>query len=663
MIGAVVRFPEDPDRMCYFDLLDIVRKGLKYNSVDRVYFYTPGSKLFDDGLRLIWDDKTTIEMINIWNRYGEIDLYVEHKIDVPKPLDESLNLIGPFVEDSHAFTTTEGKDEVVGGINEGVSTFNTPDTVVGSQKLNEDAYEVVAEKGSFRAVFEGLDCGSRAEGEQPEGSRADCEGPNGSLRDECEGVEGLRVELEEDEGIRAEFQGNGLGAGHNVEKENEGGHFQDPFDDESVYLVRVRYLSDGENDGELQAAREKLRQYKRGKKPVVNETVEGDENDEHRQRNVQQHNYVVGGEGNPVQGSHLECSHSSDNLSLVGSDGEEDSAKWQKSNHIHYNHNAAFPDFSLGMVFRDGAQFKAAIHKYSMLSRKQLKIVKNEPKRVRVKCKAAAKCASMIYASYSKKARGMQVTSFFEEHSCAVSFKNKMVDVKMISIELETDIKDQPKMKLKEIQSRINEKLHVDVNITCAKRVKKTVKEKLTGNFREEFGMLRDYANELLDKNSGSTVILHVDRFTEDSPHVFKRLYICFDALKNGWQKGRKPIIGVDGCFLKGLFQGELLSAVGKDGNHQMYPVAWAVVKVENAETWTWFMELLATDLGFGDGFGYTIMSDKQKGLALAIEAIVPRVEKRNCAHHVFVNWEGHKRPKSMEFAFWNIAKATTERQ
>lgn len=32
-------------------------------------------------------------------------------------------------------------------------------------------------------------------------------------------------------------------------------------------------------------------------------------------------------------------------------------------------------------------------------------------------------------------------------------------------------------------------------------------------------------------------------------------------------------------CFLKGDTKGQLLSIVGIDGDNQMYPIAWAIVK------------------------------------------------------------------------------------
>lgn len=41
-------------------------------------------------------------------------------------------------------------------------------------------------------------------------------------------------------------------------------------------------------------------------------------------------------------------------------------------------------------------------------------------------------------------------------------------------------------------------------------------------------------------------------------------------------------MIGLDGCFLKGMLKGEILSLVGKGFNNQMYPIAWAIVEIEN---------------------------------------------------------------------------------
>ncbi|MBA0770534.1 hypothetical protein Gotri_019158 [Gossypium trilobum] len=98
--------------------------------------------------------------------------------------------------------------------------------------------------------------------------------------------------------------------------------------------------------------------------------------------------------------------------------------------------------------------------------------------------------------------------------------------------------------------------------------------------------MLWDYADELILKNPGNTIKMAVNRVRLESPPHFKRLYVCFGALKRGRKEGCRPILGLDGCFLKGPFKGLLLAVVAKDGNNQMYPVAWAIVEGECIDSW-----------------------------------------------------------------------------
>ncbi|MBA0613337.1 hypothetical protein Godav_013786 [Gossypium davidsonii] len=94
---------------------------------------------------------------------------------------------------------------------------------------------------------------------------------------------------------------------------------------------------------------------------------------------------------------------------------------------------------------------------------------------------------------------------------------------------------------------------------------------------KKEFTILWDYADELRLKNLGSTIKMAVNRVMFESLPHFKRFYVCFEALKRGWKEGCRPILGLDGFFLKGPFKGKMLSAVGRDENNQMYQVAWGI--------------------------------------------------------------------------------------
>ncbi|GJY16522.1 hypothetical protein Tco_0386944 [Tanacetum coccineum] len=45
---------------------------------------------------------------------------------------------------------------------------------------------------------------------------------------------------------------------------------------------------------------------------------------------------------------------------------------------------------------------------------------------------------------------------------------------------------------------------------------------------------------------------------------------------------------------------GEILIVVGRDDNNHIFQIAWALVNVENKDNWSWFLELLGEDIGFG---------------------------------------------------------------
>ena len=58
--GTMVRIFEDPDTISYFELCNIVQKNFAYHTLLSVHYYILDSRSFDDWLRLIWNDNSTI---------------------------------------------------------------------------------------------------------------------------------------------------------------------------------------------------------------------------------------------------------------------------------------------------------------------------------------------------------------------------------------------------------------------------------------------------------------------------------------------------------------------------------------------------------------------------------------------------------------------------
>ena len=75
-------------------------------------------------------------------------------------------------------------------------------------------------------------------------------------------------------------------------------------------------------------------------------------------------------------------------------------------------------------------------------------------------------------------------------------------------------------------------------------------------------------------------------------------MYIRYNAQNVGFLEGCRPIIGLDGCHVKGRFGGKILSATAKDENDNIFPVALAVAEQENRDSWVWFLQQFSNDIG-----------------------------------------------------------------
>nr|KYP44150.1 hypothetical protein KK1_034372 [Cajanus cajan] len=72
----------------------------------------------------------------------------------------------------------------------------------------------------------------------------------------------------------------------------------------------------------------------------------------------------------------------------------------------------------------------------------------------------------------------------------------------------------------------------------------------------EQYNQLRNYAEELLRSNPNSSIIIKCNMSNDGS--MFERIYIYFEACKSSFVHTCRPLIGLDGCFLKRDYGGQL---------------------------------------------------------------------------------------------------------
>ncbi|GKE63055.1 hypothetical protein Tco_1513422, partial [Tanacetum coccineum] len=119
------------------------------------------------------------------------------------------------------------------------------------------------------------------------------------------------------------------------------------------------------------------------------------------------------------------------------------------------------------------------------------------------------------------------------------------------------------KMPVKAIQEYM-QKNSCGVSKTKAFRAKAKAQVHLRGDSKVHYSLLRDYVQELKRCNPNTTIKINV--YGEENPdshkRMFRRIYICLGALKDGFRESGRELLCLDGAFMKG--QKGLLPAIAK---------------------------------------------------------------------------------------------------
>ena len=134
------------------------------------------------------------------------------------------------------------------------------------------------------------------------------------------------------------------------------------------------------------------------------------------------------------------------------------------------------------------------------------------------------------------------------------------------------------------VQHHVKQTLEVDISYNQVYRAKKKATDLTIGDERLQYGKFRDYTEMIILNDKGCRVILQTEMEDENAQPKFKRMYIRYNAQKVGFLGGCRPIIGLDGCHLKGRFGGQILAAIARDANDNIFLVVFVVVEQENKD-------------------------------------------------------------------------------
>ncbi|KAL7225578.1 hypothetical protein ACSBR1_020863 [Camellia fascicularis] len=239
-----------------------------------------------------------------------------------------------------------------------------------------------------------------------------------------------------------------------------------------------------------------------------------------------------------------------------------------------------------------------------------------------VLCKYAVECG--FHFKYVKK-DSVRITAN-KKHICGITVrtpKNPKAGSDLVSNVISDRVHDKPLTRPTDVVYDLKKDYGLEVSYRVTWLGVEKARGEMVSAHSISFNQLRWYNSIVMENNPGSYINIEYNEHN----NCFIRYFISFKACINRFNHCR-PLLFLDGTFLKGKFKGNLLDATAKDGNQGLFPLAIAIVDLENTTNWAWFLGHLTNVVNSHRTL--TFVSGRHAGLLESIPIIFPT------AHHAF---------------------------
>ncbi|XP_071712839.1 uncharacterized protein [Rutidosis leptorrhynchoides] len=262
------------------------------------------------------------------------------------------------------------------------------------------------------------------------------------------------------------------------------------------------------------------------------------------------------------------------------------------------------------MAFQSKAEFMFPIRKWNIKNSREIIVTDTRPDYAQIKCFTRGKkykgpqeafpCMWSVTGSSKNKYRIWRISKWVNSHNCYGYVRgnnNRCLTSSLIATDIACQVNANMAYPVKHIQAHIKDTWNVDVSYTKAWNARRIAIERIFGTWESNFAELPSY-------------------------------------------------------------KGKLLTAVTKNANGHILPVAFAMVDKESNENWSWFLHLFRIHVASRNPRELCVILDRHQGILNAVSQI-PGWHHRYCLRHIRSNFNSRFNDHQLKRLCWTVGSTT----
>ncbi|KAL3652369.1 hypothetical protein CASFOL_002050 [Castilleja foliolosa] len=278
---------------------------------------------------------------------------------------------------------------------------------------------------------------------------------------------------------------------------------------------------------------------------------------------------------------------------------------------------------------------------YHLNKRLEYRTPRSSKTRLEVVCRYKQRGCNFLFRAHEIPGGNWKISKFVAPHTCKIDFNvcgARQVPSKVIAAFFAPKLVLEGRLfRPKEIMFDIEKKYGMNITYDKALKTYHMGYSFIYGEHSKSWQLMPGYFHLLAKENPGTYT-----NFQTDDHDMFKYSFFALHASIKGFNEYCRPVIVVDGTFLKGKSKGVLFVAVTKDGNEQVFPLAFGLTDKEKDDSWVWFMQQLRN--AFSCRENVVIVSDRHQSIKNAVQQVFgSEAVHAICAFHVRQNIKHYK--------------------